>query len=85
VLSPSAALAGATNLTLFGARYEKVLLGGLASWPNPRPELRVACSLVAEAHPPEQLITETVFAGMEHDGYRAWLREHGRPGPPDAP
>ena len=32
LLSPSAALAGATNLTLFGPRYEKVLLGGLQAW-----------------------------------------------------
>lgn len=74
VLSPSAALVGATNLALFGERYEKVLLGGLATWPNPQPDLRVPCSLVVEGNPPAQLITETVFEGMEHDGYRAWLR-----------
>lgn len=85
VLSPSAALVGATNLTLFGDRYEKVLLGGLASWPNPRPDVRVPCSLVAEGHPPDQLITETVFADTEHDGYRDWLRATGQPLPPGVP
>ncbi len=73
LLSPSAALAGATNLTLFGPRFEKVLLGGLDTWPNPHPALRVPCSLVVEGHPPEQLITETTFAGMAHDGHQAWL------------
>lgn len=74
VLSPSAALAGATNLTLFGPRYEKVLLGGLEGWDNPRPELRLPCSLVAEGNPPEQLVTETVFLDLEHDGYLEWQR-----------
>jgi hypothetical protein len=73
VLSPSAALAGATNLTLFGPRFEKVLLGGLERWPNPQPEVRVPCSLVVEGNPPEQLVTETTFPGMAHDVYRDWL------------
>lgn len=82
--SPSAALCGATNLTLFGERYEKVLLGGLSEWDNPQPGVRVPCSLVAEAGPPAQLVTETVFAGMRHEGYRAWLRASGRPEPLDA-
>lgn len=72
VLAPSAALPGATNLTLFGERYEKVLLGGLATWPNPRPELRLPCSLVVEGNPPVELVTETTFRGMEHDGLLAW-------------
>lgn len=73
VLSPSAALVGATNLTLFGERFEKVLLGGLATWPNPMPGVRLPCSLVVEGNPPDQLITETVFEDMEHDGCREWL------------
>lgn len=77
LLSPSAALSGATNLTLFGSRYEKVLLGGLETWENPNPGVRLPCSLVAEGNPPEQLVTETVFLDVEHDGYAAWLR--GRP------
>lgn len=72
VLSPSAALAGATNLTLFGARYEKVLLGALAAWPNPMPDVRLPCSLVVEGNPPAELVVETTFRGMEHDGLRAF-------------
>ena len=35
LLSPSAALPWATNLTLFGQRYEKVLLTGFHDWRNP--------------------------------------------------
>lgn len=85
LLSPSAALAGATNLTLFGPRYEKVLLGGLEAWRNPSPGLRLPCSLAAEGTPPEELIVETTYAGMEHAGYREWLLERGREAPPDAP
>jgi len=79
VLSPSAALSGATNLTLFGARYEKVLLGGLERWPNPDPDAWLPCSLVAEGAPPAQLLMATTYAGMPHEGYRAWLRARGRP------
>ena len=85
VLSPNAALPGATNLTLFGPRYEKVLLGGLERWDNPDAELRLPCSFVAEGTPPEQLITETTFADMPHDGYRAWLRAQGLRAPRGAP
>lgn len=85
VLSPSAALVGATNLTLFGTRYEKVLLGGLERWENPNPEVRLPCSLAAEGTPPEQLIVETTFSDMPHDGYRAWLRAEGLRAPRGVP
>lgn len=85
VLSPSAALAGATNLTLFGARYEKVLLGGLETWANPNPDLRLPCSLAAEGTPPDVLIGETILADMPHAAYRAWLRARGRRPPRGVP
>lgn len=85
LLSPCAALAGATNLTLFGERYEKVLRTRPELWANPRPELRLACQLVAEAGPPAELVTETCFKGMEHDGYRDHLREAGLPEPSAPP
>jgi RES domain len=73
LLSPSAALAGATNLTLFGERYERVMLGGLDRWRNPRPDLFVPCSLVVEGGPPVELLEQTTFEGMPHPGYRAWI------------
>jgi hypothetical protein len=58
LLSPCAALAGATNLTLFGQRYEKVLRTSPGQWVNPHPDMRLACSLLAEAGPPIELVTE---------------------------
>jgi hypothetical protein len=85
LLSPNAALAGTTNLTLFGERYEKVLLTNPENWQNPQPRLRIPCSLVAEAPPPVELITQVCFRGMEHDGYRDFLREHGLPRPSGTP
>ncbi len=63
VLSPSAALRGATNLTLFGMRFEKVLLGRLETWTNPDTDVWLPCTLVAEGHPPARLVEETVFFG----------------------
>jgi RES domain len=85
VLSPSAALPGATNLTLFGERYEKVLTESAKGWSNPRPDLRLACNLVAESGPVADLVTETCFVGMDHDGYRQYLRENGLPAPKGPP
>lgn len=86
VLSPSAALSGAINLTVFGERFEKRLLFGLNEWPNRSPDIRWPCSKVAErASPPEVLTTETTFRNMEHDAYRQWLLNMGLPmplGPP---
>jgi hypothetical protein len=85
LLSPSAALPGATNLTLFEERYEKVLLTNPENWQNPQCGLRIPCSLVAEAPPPIELITSVCFRGMEHDGYRQFLREHTLPAPSSPP
>jgi hypothetical protein len=85
LLSPNAALVGAINLTLFGARFEKELLVGLDSWANHDPDLRIPCSLVVEGTPPRELITATTFANMPHDGYREWLQANGRPLPPGVP
>jgi hypothetical protein len=85
LLSPNAALVGATNLTLFGERYERVLLTNPEKWQNPQPGLRIPCSLVAEAPPPADLITQVCFRGMEHDGYRDFLRAQGLPSPTGTP
>jgi RES domain len=85
ILSPNAALAGATNLTLFGQRYEKVLKTRPDEWRNPNPDVRLACHLAAEGPPLADLVTQTCFVGMPHDGYRRHLREMGKPLPPGAP
>jgi hypothetical protein len=85
VLSPNAALRDVTNLTLFGERYEKVVATSPDQWRNPNPDLRLACHLAAEGNPPLELVTSTTFEGMEHDGYRDYLREHGLPLPTGVP
>jgi hypothetical protein len=48
VLSPSAALPDAVNLTLFGVRYEHVTGGDLSGWANPDPESWIPVQLTAE-------------------------------------
>jgi RES domain len=87
VLSPCAALSGATNLTLFGTRYERVLRSSSEHWENPAPGVMLACTLIAEAGPPIRLVTETCGVGMVHEGYREYLRERGLPvpGPQETP
>jgi hypothetical protein len=81
LLSPNAALAGATNLTLFGERYEKVLRTRPDLWSNPQPGVRLPCLLVAEAGPTAELVADTCCVGMQHDGYRDYLRARGLPEP----
>ena len=85
LLSPSAALSGATNLTLFGERYEKVLTTRPERWVNPDPRVRLPCNLVAESGPSAELITETCFVGMKHEAYREHLRANGLRLPTRAP
>jgi hypothetical protein len=80
VLSPSAALPGVVNLTLFGERYERVLLTDVAAWDNPDANAWLAVQPVVEAGPvPVRLCTETVFLAKKHEGYRAWMKAEGRP------
>jgi hypothetical protein len=76
VVSPSAALPGGTNLTLFGERFEKVLRTRPDQWPNPAPHVRLACHLAAEGPPPADLILHTCYRGMEHETYRDFLRSN---------
>jgi hypothetical protein len=86
VLSPSAALPGVVNLTVFGERYERVLLTDLAAWGNPDADAWLPVQLVVEAAPiPVQLCTEAVFLTQKHHGYREWMAAKGRslgPAPP---
>lgn len=73
VLSPSAALEGVTNLTLFGMRFEKVLMTGLDQWENPAPGRLLPVELLAaDSGVPERLCTETVFTGKPHEGLERW-------------
>jgi RES domain-containing protein len=86
VLSPSAALPGVLNLTVFGERYERVLLTDPATWDNPDPDSWLPVQAVVEEAPiPVQLCTETVFRTKKHQGYREWLAAKGRPLGPTPP
>lgn len=86
VLAPSAALPGVLNLTVFGPRYEKVLVIAPSAWDNPDPEAWLPCTIASEAGPmPSALTTETVFRTKPHEGYRAWLKAAGRPMPSGPP
>lgn len=78
VLSSSAALPGVVNLTVFGERYEKVLLTDLVAWRNPDVDAWLPVQIVVEEGPvPRQLCTETVFKTKKHEGYRDWMAAHG--------
>jgi hypothetical protein len=73
VLSPSAALPGVVNLTIFGERYERVLLTDVAAWDNPDVDAWLPVQAVVEEAPvPVQLCTETVFKTKQHEGYVTW-------------
>jgi hypothetical protein len=78
VLAPSAALPEAINLTLFGERYEQVLLSGLERWSNPDPTVFLPCARVAgSAPPPAGLTMATCFRRMPHRGYRDFCVTQG--------
>jgi len=78
VLAPSAALPGVVNLTIFGARYERLLITRLEDWDNPDPDIWLPCALVAEATaPPDRLRAETCYLGSPHRGYREYLSATG--------
>lgn len=81
VISPSAALPGVTNLTIFGERYERVLTHlPVADWDNPDPSFWCGVQLLAEmASPPHALCVETRFLGEPHHGLAEWRRRGADP------
>ncbi len=75
LLAPSAALPGATNLTLFGARRELYRSDGWTPATNLRPDFYVVVNLAADAGaPPAHILAGTRYFGDPHLGYEAWLR-----------
>jgi RES domain-containing protein len=73
LLTPSAALPGAINLTLFGTRHE-VERFSLYGHRNPRPDAYVPVSLAAGATaPPAHLLRLTRMLGAPHLAYEDWL------------
>jgi len=69
VLSPSAALSGTINLTIFGPRIA-------SSW-NVRPVLAssIPATEIAVGSPPEGIVGRVRQRGMAHMGLEAYLRE----------
>jgi len=63
LLTPSAALPGTGNLTLFGERFEVAVGIDPAKWKNPRPAGLIPSQKVAEnAQIPEKLLASVSFA-----------------------
>lgn len=73
VLSPSAALPGSINLTVFGERYEHVTTDDPGTLPARDPNLWLPVALAAAgAHPPHGLVTRTRYVGQPHGGFIDW-------------
>jgi len=76
LLTPSAALPGAVNLTIFGERYEIEIATGETAPGNPDPRLWYPATLVASrARPPKRTLERTCQRGDEHTEYERWRRE----------
>jgi hypothetical protein len=79
VLSPSASLPDALNLTLFGQRLESVVRRDIDSWDNPDPKVWLpVLPVVQEAGVPVDLCTDTVWINHPHPSYRAWMKSKGK-------
>lgn len=73
LLTPSAALPGAVNLTIFGERYEIEISTGETAPGNPDPGLWYPVLLVASsARLPQRAMERTCHAGEDHAGLREW-------------
>jgi len=80
LLTPSAALPGAVNLTVFGERYEVEISTGETAPGNPDPALWYPVTLVASsARPPKRALERACHRGDEHAGFERW--RHGRASP----
>jgi RES domain len=76
LLTPSAALPCAVNLTVFGERYEVEISTGVAAAGNPDPSLWYPVVLVASsARPPRRALEQTCYRGERHSGLEAWRKE----------
>lgn len=80
LLTPSAALPGAANLTVFGERYEVEISTGVVAPGNPEPSLWYPVVLVASsALPPRRALEQTSYQGERHPGLERWREEHHAP------
>jgi len=73
LLTPSAALPGAVNLTVFGERYEVEIATGEIAPGNPNPALWYPVTLVASrARPPKRALEGTCHRGEAHSELERW-------------
>ena len=80
LLTPSAALPGAVNLTIFGERYEVEISTGETAPGNPDPALWYPATLVASsARPPRRALEQTCHRGEEHAELERWRRGRASP------
>jgi hypothetical protein len=76
LLTPSAALPGAVNLTVFGERYEVEISTGTTAPGNPDPSLWYPVVLVASsARPPRRALEQVCYQGEPHRGLEHWRSE----------
>jgi len=77
LLTPSAALPEAVNLTVFGERYEVEISTGDTAPGNPDPGLWYPVVLVgSSARPPRRALEQTCYRGERHPGFERWRKEH---------
>lgn len=80
LLTPSAALPGAVNLTVFGERYEVEISTGVVAPRNPNPQLWYPVVLVASsARPPRRAMEQTCYSGEPHPALERWRKVHAPP------
>jgi RES domain len=76
LLTPSAALPDAVNLTVFGERYEVEISTGEVAPGNPDPGLWYPVVLVAPStRPPRRALEQTCYRGEPHPGLERWRKE----------
>lgn len=73
LVTPSAAISGVENLTLFGGRRELV---DRSLWDdNPRPDYFIPVAVAAEGPPPSHILDLARLWGDPHLGYEEWKGE----------
>jgi RES domain len=78
LLTPSAALPGGMNLTVFDERYEVEISTGTTAVSNPDPGLWYPVVLVASsARPPRRALEQACYYGEQHPGLERWRKERG--------
>lgn len=80
LLTPSASLPGAVNLTVFGERYEVEIATGEVVPGNPDPSLWYPATLVASSsRPPRRALEQACHRGEPHPDLERWRDDSTTP------